>query len=149
MDIKHELDSMLPLPFLLTHSLQLNIQTPPDATHMANNREQQIHVNRSVEEKKRKKKTKKAGKVHREGSDLLLIAESLAPARNAGRVELLQNVAIDELCLSSESEDEQSFSVASADNASADDTQDRNVDADGIPCKILFCVTFSQFSHVV
>ncbi|KAK7101763.1 hypothetical protein V1264_020094 [Littorina saxatilis] len=137
MDIKQELDSMLPLPFLLTHSLQLNIQTPPDATHMANNREQQIHVNRSVEEKKRKKKTKKAGKVHREGSDLLLIAESLAPARNAGRVELLQNVAIDELCLSSESEDEQSFSVASADNASADDTQDRNVDADGIPLEEL------------
>ena len=57
MEIKRELDSMLPLPLLLTS--RVHIQTPPSSTRINALQEKQAALNRLIEERKNRKNRKK------------------------------------------------------------------------------------------
>ena len=57
MEIKRELDSMLPLPLLLTS--RVHIQTPPSSTRINAFQEKQAALNRLIEERKNRKNRKK------------------------------------------------------------------------------------------
>ena len=57
MEIKRELDSMLPLPLLLTS--RVYIQTPPSSTRINAFQEKQAALNRLIEERKNRKNRKK------------------------------------------------------------------------------------------